>query len=567
MSRVKGEGLFWGGSNEAIFSLLIFRLVVSTRAARGLDYRLPATRALDATPFWQPPAKHSMMFRFGAGGSLSESVRCYSPGQAGPYGGILSKKGRSLKGNKICLAPSVLGRLQMRFRDRMPSPLLYRIRNPKYNKVSHCGLIEFTAPERCALLSDSFMEDMILGPGDIAELRLVDLPTLTKVIFQPFRWQFSRIQDPKGTLTRELQSHYACLTRGDTVTVTDSKTGRSHRISCVGVEPESKDGNFGGSILNTDLTVEFKEPVEKPPKQAVIRINARPTRGSVARQKYKYFRAKIVDPHRGLQILLRASEPRGAVKAFVSGSDQFPTQKTYTWYMGIGPDESGAEEIIIRPTDEHFSKTWYYIAVYGVSSAGFSLEAREVDENGNTTEGSGGGALWGATTGRGGRRASSRSRSRSTSRSPSPRFGRGYRLGGARAAASVARSKPSGRLASDELRQRRLAALSRFTRLSLAPSRAKSPATSPAISSNGDAKQAALTTIQNDSGKARFADRRDSLSIPGLIRQSSADRRRAREERIRAQTSEEDVGGAAKLGKLMFTELMRRTSTDSERSD
>lgn len=40
----------------------------------------------------------------------------------------------------------------VRFQHNMPHPMLFEVKNPKTNRISHCGVLEFTAPDRSAYM-------------------------------------------------------------------------------------------------------------------------------------------------------------------------------------------------------------------------------------------------------------------------------------------------------------------------------------------------------------------------------------------------------------------------------
>eukprot|EP00466_Bigelowiella_natans_P017739 jgi/Bigna1/79330/fgenesh1_pg.61_\ len=272
------------------------------RPTRPILLEVVRQRNVESINHTRPRARAPMMYNRGsANREVKFSLRCFSKSAPGPHKYVIDKKTRELKGNKVCLPPEVLGQLQIRFRHSMPSPLLFRVSNDKYGKVSHCGLVEFTAPRMCAILSDSLMEDMLLQGGDTMAFTLKELPKLTYVKFQPFRWQFSLIKNPKLVLTRELQDNYVTLTKGDVLYIT-ADDGKRYRLTCVEVKgSNNKKEITAGCILNTDLTVEFKEPVEKAPESTQITINV-PVSGFTIPHKHVYFRVKVVDPYIGVKV-------------------------------------------------------------------------------------------------------------------------------------------------------------------------------------------------------------------------------------------------------------------------
>uniref|UniRef100_A0A7S0CVJ1 Ubiquitin fusion degradation protein UFD1 N-terminal subdomain 2 domain-containing protein n=1 Tax=Amorphochlora amoebiformis TaxID=1561963 RepID=A0A7S0CVJ1_9EUKA len=404
------------------------------------------------------------------------------------------------------------------------------------------------------------MEDMMLQAGDMLSFRLTNLPTLKFVKFQPFRWQFSRIKNPKSVLTRELQSSYVTLSKGEIVTIRND--GKRFRLVCAEVKAKGKGplsaNAQAGCIIDTDLTVEFLPPVGKAPETKLLRINST-VNGAVEARKYVYFRVKIVDPYREIKVKFNKIEGSAERKAsrgrgdrlilFYSFTNQYVTRSDGLPFTTSAEPEAPP----LRSPDgagKPFPNKWLYLSIHNPSATQslFSLELSEglsvisspqEPEQENQVRKSLGG--WG--------------RSRSRSRSMSP--GRGRRLSGGSTGRSMGGKSAKGILDSKAIRKARLAALTRRSKRN----------------SWGAAQRVGLTRAERKSkadGKLPEVDKRRHSSIPGLIRQQSSEVRKmraARKRAVEANLSKTEGEKIAELGKLVFATLMKATSSESKDSD
>jgi len=136
------------------------------------------------------------------------------------YGVVfLGKTGSVEEGDKIFLHQSVLDSLMMRFGEGMlPHPLIFEIRNVKFGRVSHCGVLEFSAPKHGAFLPKWMMDNLLLEDGSEVEIRLKDLPKASKILFQPMKYEFGKLPTPRQTLEHAL-TKFTALTQGDTILI------------------------------------------------------------------------------------------------------------------------------------------------------------------------------------------------------------------------------------------------------------------------------------------------------------------------------------------------------------
>eukprot|EP00467_Chlorarachnion_reptans_P023483 CAMPEP_0114494360 /NCGR_PEP_ID=MMETSP0109-20121206/4611_1 /TAXON_ID=29199 /ORGANISM="Chlorarachnion reptans, Strain CCCM449" /LENGTH=335 /DNA_ID=CAMNT_0001671393 /DNA_START=659 /DNA_END=1666 /DNA_ORIENTATION=+ len=323
---------------------------------------------------------------------------------------------------------------------------------------------------------------------------LKELPKLNYVKFQPFKWKFGLIKDPKSVLTRELQN-YVALTEGDVVTISDNK-GDRFRLTCIDVKSNSSKGEVkAGCILNTDLTTEFDQPVKKPPESKPLALD-RPYKSVLQPRRYQYYRVKVVDPYIPLKITATTADEKNGIQIFASKDTQFVTSSECQW--------AGSREdpIIINPEPKGDEKrhptTWYYLSVYANSAAEvqYTLTAEEdlIEDDPDTPrsqKGIGSIAAWDKQDERGRRRNRDGSKSRRGSgswgsRSPSP--GRILGRKGSKREDRSAKTSPTNSMANSmealsieskspveekldakAIREKRLAALSKYAQRSSTP--------------------------------------------------------------------------------------------------
>eukprot|EP00472_Partenskyella_glossopodia_P010251 CAMPEP_0197538482 /NCGR_PEP_ID=MMETSP1318-20131121/59822_1 /TAXON_ID=552666 /ORGANISM="Partenskyella glossopodia, Strain RCC365" /LENGTH=452 /DNA_ID=CAMNT_0043096913 /DNA_START=108 /DNA_END=1466 /DNA_ORIENTATION=+ len=448
----------------------------------------------------------------------------------------------------------MLQRLQLRYRTYLPSPLFFKITNTRYNKTSHCGMIDFTAPDGCALLSDAFFEDMMLTPGNSCSFMVRELPTLNYVKFQPFRWQFSRINNPKEVLTRELQLKYATLSNGDVIIVRD-EAGNNFRLTCVEVKAKSKyrKNATAGNIVNTDLSVEFAPPVEAAPDSKLIRMNTT-TKGFVYPKKYKYFRVKIIDPYRPIRISVQPnSSGPDVIHFYADTANQYVTRSDCIW---VGTSLNKTSSRLVPDAKEGFKRKWLYISVYSDARAYFALKVHEdgFGEKKNAhDDGLAGLSAWGKNWGEseghslGGPTSTSAGEKNKNKKAAETKSQTESTHTDKAKANTNSDSNGSSQTDQKTLRLRRLAALSRYAK---------------------KREEIRSRSQSTPNPRSRLERAWQHSSIPSLIRHRSSEVRRIRAKRnailnpkLETQEKKDDF---ANVGKLIFAKLMKETSTEKK---
>lgn len=166
-------------------------------------------------------------------------------------------------GNKILMPASALRRLMSM---NIEYPMVFEIRNPCSDRVSHCGVLEFSAEEGYVFLPDWMMKNLQLQYGNLVTLRSTTLPKGTFMKIQPHTMKFLAISDPKSALEAALRD-FSCLTIGDTIMLTHDH--KKYDIDIVETKPSG-----AISVIETDLEVDFATPLdykepEKKPKSMV----------------------------------------------------------------------------------------------------------------------------------------------------------------------------------------------------------------------------------------------------------------------------------------------------------
>ncbi|MCL7028906.1 hypothetical protein MKW94_008571 [Papaver nudicaule] len=155
------------------------------------------------------------------------------------------------RGDKIIMPPSALDRLASLHIDY---PMLFEVRNAATERVSHCGVLEFSAEEGKIYMPYWMMQNMLLQVGGTVRVKNVALPKGTYVKLQPHTKDFLDISNPKAVLETTLRN-FSCLTTGDSIMV--AYNSKQYYIDIV----ESKPAN-AVSIIDTDCEVDFAPPLD-----------------------------------------------------------------------------------------------------------------------------------------------------------------------------------------------------------------------------------------------------------------------------------------------------------------
>jgi len=164
------------------------------------------------------------------------------------------------KGDKIVVPASALDELT---RMNIQFPIMFQIRHVSdlLPKISHCSVMEFTAPEGSVYLPMWMMDNLGLNATgeSIIELTTVSLPKGDYVQFQAHETKFAMLSNPRVVLEKALRT-YSCLTVGDTIQV--EFNDYIYKLDVTDVNPKKRIGTapYAVSIIETDIRVDFQEP-------------------------------------------------------------------------------------------------------------------------------------------------------------------------------------------------------------------------------------------------------------------------------------------------------------------
>ncbi|KAJ8606747.1 hypothetical protein CTAYLR_009740 [Chrysophaeum taylorii] len=190
-----------------------------------------------------------MLFGAHLGETFDEQYHCFS--------GAFADKPQLEEGDKILLPSSAfeqLARLQIEY------PMLFELRSARGR--THCGVMEFTAPEGNCYLPFWMLQNLMLEEGGLVHVKNVSLPKATFVKFKPQSADFLDISNPRAVLERQLRT-FSCVTVGDQICL--PYNGRRYFLEVQEVRPGD-----AACIIETDCNVDFDAPVgyrEPPPPQ------------------------------------------------------------------------------------------------------------------------------------------------------------------------------------------------------------------------------------------------------------------------------------------------------------
>lgn len=275
-------------------------------------------------------------------------------------------------GDKIILHSSVLERLMTRYSESLPSPVIFEVRNTAMDKISHCGVLEFTAPEPAAFFPRWMMDNMLLNDGDTVILRLKELPRATRIKMQPYSHDFNKLANPRATLELALR-RFTALTADDCITIRSGPS--TYNLRVVSVEP-SKSTPPAVCVIETNVAVEFDTPLGRMPTEDVINDlePAQPVKDRVRPDGSVFYRFKPSGGGQAVQFTLKATQ--GDPDIYVHTQTK-PSPADFMW-SGTGA-HAEVDTISIQPTDKNYTDSWYFICVHGYKEeAFFELTAAEV---------------------------------------------------------------------------------------------------------------------------------------------------------------------------------------------
>lgn len=155
------------------------------------------------------------------------------------------------RGGRILLPPSALDQLT---RLNIVYPMLFKIINPAmWDRMTHCGVLEFVADEGKCYMPYWMMRNLLLEEGSLVKIESVSLPVANFSKFRPQSVDFLDITNPKAVLENELRS-FACLTTGDIIAINYNE--KIYELCVLETRPGP-----AVSIIECDMIVDFESPI------------------------------------------------------------------------------------------------------------------------------------------------------------------------------------------------------------------------------------------------------------------------------------------------------------------
>lgn len=156
-------------------------------------------------------------------------------------------------GGKVFMPTSALEQLT---RLHITYPMLFELINGAHDKMTHAGVLEFTAEEGKIYLPSWLMQVLMLEAGDLLQVKSTDLPPGTFTKLQPQSPAFLDITDPKAVLEHAFRA-FSCMTVGDVFQF--SYNDDVYDIAVLEVKPDRQ--SHAICTMETDLSVDFAEPI------------------------------------------------------------------------------------------------------------------------------------------------------------------------------------------------------------------------------------------------------------------------------------------------------------------
>lgn len=139
----------------------------------------------------------------------------------------------------------------------------FMVRAPRTGRHTHCGVLEFTAPEGRCYLPLWMMQQIGAADGDAVEVAYTVLPLGRGVRLQPCTRDFLDLSDHRAVL-EVMMAKYAALTVGDVFLFHYNR--RDYHLEVRDVVPHNSQNAI--NIVETNLAIEFDPPKDMPPEPA-----------------------------------------------------------------------------------------------------------------------------------------------------------------------------------------------------------------------------------------------------------------------------------------------------------
>lgn len=136
--------------------------------------------------------------------------------------------------------------------DPLPSPLIFKVTNPRTSDFTYAGIREFSAESGCVMIPEPIREEINLAENSEVIVSFESLPRGTSVTFQPLD-NDQLIDDWKVLLEHRLHSSYTTLTNSRHIKVADPlHAHKIYELQVVDLKPSN-----AVCIVDTDMTLEI----------------------------------------------------------------------------------------------------------------------------------------------------------------------------------------------------------------------------------------------------------------------------------------------------------------------
>jgi ubiquitin fusion degradation protein 1 len=165
--------------------------------------------------------------------------------------------------NKLCLPPEVL--YEINETDIIPTDtrLYFKVSKSNTCQGQVCGVHEFSAPPGIAYIPYHIMEQLKLSEGETIRVFQVKPRKGTFMKLQFHTTEFANLLDPKEILEHILSQDYPIVTKNHTLALQCKLNDKIYYVNILETKPSAVI-----EIINTDINVDFAEPVDPSHIQA-----------------------------------------------------------------------------------------------------------------------------------------------------------------------------------------------------------------------------------------------------------------------------------------------------------
>ena len=164
---------------------------------------------------------------------------------------------------------SCISHISRTVQQQISYPMHFMVRAPRTGRHTHCGVLEFTAPEGRCYLPLWMMRQIGAEDGDAVEVAYTVLPLGRGVRLQPCTRDFLDLSDHRAVL-EVMMTKYAALTVGDVFLFHYNR--RDYHLEVRDVVPHNAQNAI--NIVETNLAIEFDPPKDMPPEPAASDASA-----------------------------------------------------------------------------------------------------------------------------------------------------------------------------------------------------------------------------------------------------------------------------------------------------